>query len=67
MQDFGSCDLLLQRLAQFVEQARILDSDDGLRGEVLNQLDLFVGKWANLLTVDEDGADELVLLEHRHA
>ena len=28
--------LLLQRLAQFVEQPRVLDGDDGLGGEVLN-------------------------------
>jgi translation initiation factor IF-3 len=27
--------LLLQRLTQFVEQAGVLDCDDGLRGEVL--------------------------------
>ena len=27
--------LLLQRLAQFVEQARVLDGDDGLAGEIL--------------------------------
>ena len=51
--------LLLQRLgqivgalAQFVEQPRVLDGDDGLRGEVLHQLDLFVGERANLLAKD---------------
>ena len=48
--------LLLQRfgeivgaLAQLVEQARVLDGDDGLRGEVLHQLDLLVGEGAHLL------------------
>src|SRR6202162_4189001 len=56
--------LLLQRLgeivgavAQFVEQPRVLDGDDGLRGEVLHQFDLLVGKGPDLLAVDDDGAD----------
>ena len=31
-----------------------------------DQLDLLVGEWAHLLAVDADGADQLVLLEHRH-
>ncbi len=30
-------------LAQFVEQPRVLDGDDGLSGEVLNKLDLLFG------------------------
>ena len=32
-------------LAQFVQQPRVLDRDDGLSGEVLHQLDLLVGEW----------------------
>src|SRR5262249_19931582 len=36
----GGRSLLLQRFAQFVEQASVLDRDDGLRGEILHQLDL---------------------------
>ena len=31
--------LLLQRLAQFVQQPRVLDGDDGLAREVFQQLD----------------------------
>ena len=31
-------------LTQFIQQARILDGDDGLGGEVLYQRDLLVGK-----------------------
>ena len=65
--------LLLQRfgeivgaLAQLVEQPRVLDGDDGLRGEVLHQLDLLVGERPHLLAIDDDGADQLVVLEHRH-
>ena len=63
--------LLLQRfaeivgaLAQFVEQPRILDGDDGLGGEVLHQRDLLVGERPDLLAVDDNGADELIIFEH---
>ena len=35
------------------------------RGEVRDQLDLLVGEGADLLAVDGDGANQLVLLEHR--
>ena len=52
--------------AQLVEQAGVLDSDDGLSGEIGDQLDLLVGEWPDLLAVDADRADQLVLLEHRH-
>ena len=31
-----------------------------------HQLDLLVGEWTDLLPKDADGADQLVLLEHRH-
>ena len=48
--------LLLQRLgkivgalAQLAEQPRVLDGDDGLGGEVLQQIDLLVGERPNLL------------------
>jgi hypothetical protein len=47
---------VLQRLAQIIgalpqliEQARVLDGDDGLAGETLDQLDLLIGEWADLL------------------
>ena len=55
-----------RRFAQLVEQPRVLDRDDGLGGEVLNQLDLLVGERPDLLAVDGDRADQLVILEHRH-
>ena len=51
---------------QLVQQPRVLDGDDGLRGEVLHQLDLLVGERPDLLAVDDDGADQLAVLEHRH-
>ena len=59
--------LLLQRLgeivgalAQLLEQPRILDGDDGLAGEVRDQLDLLVGERPHLLAIDGDRADQLV-------
>ena len=51
--------------AQFVQQPRVLDGDHGLGGEVLHQLDLLVGEGPDLLAVDDDGADQFVVLEHR--
>src|SRR5262245_1173589 len=62
----GSGGLLLQRLAQLVEKARVLDRDDRLRREVRNQRDLLVGEGANFLTINGDGSNQLVTLEHRH-
>ncbi len=52
--------------AQLVEQPHVLDGDDGLAGEIRDQLDLLVGEGAHLLAIDADGADQLILLEHRH-
>ena len=66
LEHVGGRGLLLQRFAQLVEQARVLDGDDGLGGEIRDQLDLLVGERAHLLAVDGDGADQLVFLEHRH-
>src|SRR5262249_8870724 len=62
----GGRGLLLQRFAQLVEQTRILDSDDGLGGEVLDQFDLFVGERTDLLAKDGDSTDQFTLLEHRY-
>jgi hypothetical protein len=49
---------------QLVEQSRVLDRDDGLGGEILDQLDLLIGEAAHLLAVDTDAADQPVLTEH---
>ena len=43
--------------AELVEQAGVLDGDDGLGGEMLHQLDLFVGERTNFLSVEKDSAD----------
>jgi hypothetical protein len=72
-QDVGRGGLLFQRfrqiiraLAQFVEQPRILDGDDGLAGEACHQLDLLIGEGTNFLTEDGDGPNQVIILEHRH-
>src|SRR5262249_48028960 len=66
LKHIGGSGLLLQGLAQFVEQAGILDGDDGLVGEIDDQRDLLVGEWANFLAIDDDSADHLVLTKHRY-
>ena len=52
--------------AQLVEQARVLYGDDGLLSEVAQELDMLVAEWFDLLAEDQDRADELVILKHRH-
>ena len=54
-------------LAQFVQQPSVLDCNDGLVGEILNQLDLLVGEGANFLAVKRERTNQLVLLEHWNA
>ena len=49
--------LLLKRLAQFIEQPRVLDGDDRLGGEILQQFNLFVGEGAHLVAIDRQDAD----------
>jgi hypothetical protein len=56
--------LLLQRFAQLVKQPGVLDRDDGLRGEVLDQLDLLIGEQPHLLATKRDCTNQLIVLEH---
>src|SRR5262249_32070224 len=44
LEHIGGGGLLLERLPQLVEQARVLDGDDGLGGERLEQSDLALGE-----------------------
>ena len=53
--------LLLERLAQLVEQPRILDGDHGLVGESLQQLDVVRVESARGRSRHVDGADRLPL------
>src|SRR6516165_9515535 len=66
LEHVGGGRLLLQRLAQLVEQARVLDGDDGLIGEAREQSYLLVAERPHLLTVDAERANHPFLLEHRH-
>ena len=53
-------------LAQLVKQPGILDGDDGLLGENFHQLDLPVGEGPDFLMIDDDGSNQVIVLEHRH-
>jgi hypothetical protein len=66
LEHVGGRRLLLQRFPQFVEQARVLDGDDGLAGEIPHQLDVLVAERLNFLTVYADRPDQLVVLDHRN-
>ena len=66
LEHVGGGGLLLQQFAQFIEQARVLDGDDGLVGEVRKQSDLLLGEGAHLLPVDGESANQLIIFEHRH-
>src|SRR5262245_60616405 len=62
----GGRGLLLQRFAQLIEQACVLDRNDGLGGEVRDQLDVLVGEGTDFLTKDGNDSNELIVLEHRN-
>src|SRR5262249_35429549 len=57
LQHVGGGGLLLQRLAQLVEQARVLDGDDGLTRETCEQRDLLVGEGPDFLAKNGDDSD----------
>ena len=51
--------MLFESLLSLVEEARILDRDDGLVGEGLKELDVMRSEPARLFAGDEDYADAL--------
>src|SRR6516164_6263661 len=57
--------LLLKGFPQFLEQPCILDRDDGLFGEVAEQLDLLIRERTNFLAEYIDAPDQFGVLEHR--
>ena len=59
-------DQVVRSLAQCVQQPSVLDGDDSLRGEILDQFDLFVGKWPDFGAIDDDDADQFVFFQYRH-
>ncbi len=66
LQHFGGCGLLIQRFLGLVEQPHVLDRDHRLAGEGLQQGDFLVGIEPGLGTIDGDGADDLLVAQHRH-
>ena len=54
------------RLAQFGQQSRVLNGDHRLGGEVLHETDLGIAKRSWLLTVQYEGGNDLVVLDHGH-
>ena len=56
LQHLGGCGLLLQGLARLGQEPRVLHRDDRLRGEILQQRDLFFGERPDLLSVERDRA-----------
>src|SRR5262245_15704268 len=66
LEDVGGRGLLLQGFTQLVQQTRILDRDDGLRGEVLEQFDLLVSKRPDLLSINCYRTDDLIFFHHRN-
>src|SRR5215472_15336925 len=58
--------LLLQGFPQFAQQSRVFDGDHSLISEVLQQLDLFIGKRTHFLTINSDDSNYLIIFEHRH-
>ena len=63
-QDLGGGGLLIERLFRLVEQADVLDGDDGLGGEGLKESDLLVGERLDLHPADDDRPMETPLLSN---
>jgi len=57
--------LLLQRFPQLVQQARVLDGNDGLIGKILEQRDLPFGKGLDPRPANHKNAYDGVVPEHR--
>src|SRR5262249_8151198 len=64
LEHVGGGGLLLEGLAQLVEEAGILDGDDRLPGKALEECYLLVRERTDLLAIDRDDADGLIFLEH---
>jgi hypothetical protein len=63
----GALAEVLGPLPQFVEQPRVLDGDNGLRGKVLDQLDLLFGELPHYIAIDRDCSNHRAFLNHRNA
>src|SRR5262249_35745234 len=66
-QDLGGRRLLLERLLDLFEQARVLDRDDRLVGERLQARNLRLGRVARIAPGHDDHADRHSIAQDRHA
>src|SRR5262249_1512823 len=66
LEHVGGGGLLLEGLAQLVEQARVLDCDDGLIREGLDQRELLGSEGSNLRPPHRNRANEETFATHRH-
>src|SRR5262249_26830904 len=57
--------LLLQRFAQLVEQARVLDGDDRLVSEGGGELNLLLGEWPHGLALQDDDPNRISFAQQR--
>src|SRR5262245_63078070 len=58
--------LLLQRLAQPIQQSGILNGDGSLTGKAGYQLDLLVTERPDLLAINGDRAKQILVLKYWH-
>src|SRR5262245_50817528 len=64
---FQRAHLQLRRsLAQLAQKPGVLDRDHSLSGKIRDQLNLLVGKWTHLLSIDTNRANQFAFLEHWH-
>jgi hypothetical protein len=66
LQYLRGCGLLLQCLARFGQQPRVLYRDDRLRREVLEQCNLLVRERVDLVAVNDHCAQQNIVFEQRH-
>jgi len=58
---------LIGALAQFAEQSRIFDGDNGLVCESCHELNLLISKWVHLLAGEREDTDRRPLTLEWHA
>src|SRR6516162_655260 len=66
LQHLGGRGLSVQRFLLLGQQPRVLDGDYGLRSEVLQQRDFFLGERPDLLSGGHDLAEQRVVLAQRY-
>jgi hypothetical protein len=51
---------------ELFKETNILDGNDGLIGESLEQGNLTLREWLNFSAINNDRADQIIFVEHRH-